>query len=124
MKVLPFKKQQQSILTTTTCQAAITAKPIFGISERIKNVKIKHTNLYILCTSSAIKLNWLLLHKLAVQLLINTNKGFMHKTKTESICFTNRNSEGIEILYKFLNEFFKDSASTNSLRILLSSAKI
>ena len=37
--------------------------------------------------------------KLAIQLLINTNKGFMYKTKTEPICFTNRNTEGI----KFLN---------------------
>ena len=71
-------------------------------------MKIKHSNLYI-CTSSAIKLNWLLLHKNAVQLLINTNKGFMYKTKTETICFTNRNC------WKFL---------TNPWKISLPSAKL
>ena len=47
--------------------------------------------------------------KLAVQLLINTIKGFMYKTKTETICFTNRNC------WKFL---------TNPWKISLPSAKL
>ena len=132
-----IQKNKQSILTTTGCltnivphlrhsvrhaQLQLLANFWYLRKNNKKNVKIKHSNPYI-CTSSAIKLNWLLLHKNAVQLLINTNKGFMYKTKTESICFTNRNSEGIEFFYKILIEFLKDSALTNSLTNPLLSAK-
>ena len=59
------------------------------------NENIKRTPIRPYWKNSGGKRRWLQLlkrkKKLALQLLINTNKGFMYETKTETICFTNRN---------------------------------
>ena len=77
------------------------------------NENIKRTPIRPYWKNSGGKRRWLQLlkrkKKLALQLLINTNKGFMYETKTETICFTNRNC------WKFL---------TNPWKISLPSAKL